>query len=67
MDGVNMVPQGSEEPKLRLIMVLFLILMVSLGILPLLAVSPDFSLSLQFLEIRAVTSEWASNFVSGLI
>lgn len=57
MDGVNMVPQGSEEPKLRLIMVLFLILMVSLGTLPLLAVSPDFSLSLQFLEIRAVTSE----------
>lgn len=57
MDGVNMVPQGSEEPKLRLIMVLFLILMVSLGILPLLAVSPDFSLSLQFLEIRALTSE----------
>lgn len=67
MDGVNMVPQGSEEPKLRLIMVLFLILMVSLGTFPLLAVSPDFSLSLQFLEIRAVTSEWASNFVSGLI
>lgn len=57
MDGVNMVPQGSEEPKLRLIMVLFLTLMVSLGTLPLLAVSPDFSLSLQFLEIRAVTSE----------
>lgn len=57
MDGVNMVPQGSEEPKLRLIMVLFLILMVSLGTLPLLAVSPDFSLSLQFLEIRALTSE----------
>lgn len=56
MDGVNMVPQGSEEPKLRLIMVLFLTLMV-LGTLPLLAVSPDFSLSLQFLEIRAVTSE----------
>lgn len=52
-----MVPQGSEEPKLRLIMVLFLILMVSLGTLPLLAVSPDFSLSLQFLEIRALTSE----------
>lgn len=57
MDGVNMVPQGSEEPKLRLIMVLFLILMVSLGTVPLLAVSPDFSLSLQFLEIRALTSE----------
>lgn len=57
MDGVNMVPQGSEEPKLRLIMVLFLILMVSLDTVPLLAVSPDFSLSLQFLEIRALTSE----------
>lgn len=57
MDGVNMVPQGSEEPKLRLIMVLFLILMVSLGTLPLLGVSPDFSLSLQFLEIRALTRE----------
>lgn len=57
MDGVNMVPQGSEEPKLRLIMVLFLILMVSLDTVPLLAISPDFSLSLQFLEIRALTSE----------
>lgn len=32
-------------------------LMVSLDTLPLLAISPGFSLSLQFLEIRAVTSE----------
>lgn len=52
-----MVPQGTDEPKLRLIMVPFLILMVSLDTLPLLDVSPGFSLSLQFIEICAVTSE----------
>lgn len=41
--------------------------MVSLDTLPLLAIYPGFSLSLQFLEVTAVTSEWASNFANGPI